>query len=132
MSAFIAGFREYIGYRGRAGMWAWILHRVTGLGVMFFLIWHILDIFLMALGPEEFNRFLVFYKAAPFRVLETFLIFSVVFHAFNGARVIILDFVPRAMDYETELFWVALGASVAVWAPAALATVAPLVGIHIL
>lgn len=132
MSAFIAGFREYIGYRGRAGMWAWILHRVTGLGVMFFLIWHILDIFLMALGPEEFNRFLVIYKAAPFRVLEVFLVFSVIFHAFNGARIIVLDFVPRAMEYETELFWVVLGASVAIWAPAALAMLAPLVGIRII
>jgi succinate dehydrogenase / fumarate reductase cytochrome b subunit len=132
MSAVTTGLSEYLGYRGREGMWAWILHRVTGLGVMFFLIWHILDIFLMALGQNEFDRFLVIYKAAPFRVLEVFLIFSVIFHAFNGARVIILDFVPGAMDYESELFWVILGAALVIWAPAALAMLAPLVGIHIL
>ncbi|RME46918.1 MAG: succinate dehydrogenase, cytochrome b556 subunit [Chloroflexi bacterium] len=132
MSAVTAGLREYLAYRGREGMWAWILHRITGLGVMFFLIWHILDIFLMALGAEEFNRFLVIYKAAPFRILEIFLVFSVIFHAFNGARVILLDFVPSAMDYEAELFWVVLGAALVIWAPAALAMLAPLVGIHIL
>ncbi|MFQ5858129.1 MAG: succinate dehydrogenase, cytochrome b556 subunit [Anaerolineae bacterium] len=132
MSAVTAGLREYVGYRGREGMWAWILHRMTGLGVMFFLIWHILDIFLMALGPEEFDRFLVIYKAAPFRVMEVFLIFSVIFHAFNGARVIFLDFVPRAMDYESELFWVVLGAALAIWAPTALTMLAPLVGIHVI
>ena len=132
MSAVTAGFSEYIGYRGREGMWAWILHRLTGLGVMFFLIWHILDIFLMAFGADEFNKFLVIYKAAPFRVLEIFLVFSVIFHAFNGARVIVLDFVPRAMDYEAELFWVVLGASLVIWAPAAVAMAAPLFGIHIL
>lgn len=132
MSALISGLREYVGYRGRVGMWAWILHRVTGLGIMFFLIWHILDIFLMALGPDVFNRFVVLYEAPPFRVLETFLIFSVIFHAFNGARVIFLDFVPRAMDYEAELFWVVLGATVVVWAPAAVVTIAPLFGIHII
>lgn len=132
MATVSAGLREYVGYRGREGMWAWILHRVTGLGVMFFLIWHILDIFLMALGPQEFDRFLVVYKAAPFRVLEAFLIFSVIFHAFNGARVIFLDFVPRAMDYESELFWLVLGASLVIWAPATLAMLAPLIGIHIL
>jgi succinate dehydrogenase / fumarate reductase cytochrome b subunit len=113
-------------------MWAWILHRVGGLGIMFFLIWHILDIFLMALGQEEFDRFLILYKAAPFRVMETFLIFGVIFHAFNGARIILLDFVPRAMDYESELFWLVLGATLVIWAPAALVTLAPIVGVHIL
>jgi succinate dehydrogenase / fumarate reductase cytochrome b subunit len=132
MSAFTAGLSEYIGYRGRVGMWAWILHRVTGLGVVFFLIWHILDIFLMALGPDEFNRFLVIYKAAPFRILEVFLIFSLLFHAFNGARIIFLDAVPRLMDYEDELFWAAFGLAMAITGPAALAMLAPLVGIQIL
>lgn len=132
MSALVSGVREYIGYRGREGMWAWILHRVTGLGVMFFLIWHILDIFLMAFGPEVFNRFLVIYKAAPFRILEVFLVFSVLFHAFNGARVIFLDFVPHAMEYEARLFWIVLGATLAIWAPAAVAMLAPLVGIQII
>lgn len=131
MSAFTAGLREYVGYRGRVGMWAWILHRVTGLGVMFFLIWHIIDIFLMALGPEEFNRFLVIYKAPPFRILEVFLIFSLLFHAFNGVRIIVLDGVPRLMDYEDEMFWVVFGAAMAVTAPAAIVTLAPLFGIHI-
>lgn len=132
MSAVFTGLREYVGYRGQEGMWAWILHRVTGLGVMFFLIWHILDIFLMALGPEEFDRFLMIYKAAPFRVLEVFLVFSLLFHALNGARIIFLDFVPRAMEYESRLFWVVLGATVVIWVPASLAMLAPLVGIHIL
>lgn len=132
MSSVSAGFGEYLAYQGREGMWAWILHRITGLGVMFFLIWHILDIFLMALGPDEFDRFLVIYKAAPFRVLETFLIFSVLFHAFNGVRVILLDFAPRAMEYESQLFWVVLGAALTIWAPTALAMLAPLVGVNIL
>ncbi len=132
MSSVSAGLGEYLGYRGREGMWAWILHRVTGLGVMFFLFWHILDIFLMALGQDEFDRFLVIYKAPPFRVLEAFLIFGVIFHAFNGARLILLDFVPGVMDYESELFWLVLGASLVIWAPAALAMLAPLVGVNIL
>lgn len=131
MSAVRASFREYVGYRGREGMWAWILHRATGLGVMFFLLWHILDIFLMSLGVEEFNRFLVIYKIAPFRVLEVFLIFSVIFHALNGARVILLDFVPSAMDLEDKLFWAVLGVAILIWIPAAVATLAPIFGVHI-
>ena len=29
---------EYLTYRGRAGQWSWLLHRLTGLGVFFFLL----------------------------------------------------------------------------------------------
>ena len=45
-------------YRGREGQWAWMLHRITGLGVVFFLLLHIFDIFLMAAGREVFEDFL--------------------------------------------------------------------------
>ena len=131
MSTLISNVREYISYRGQESMWAWILHRVGGLGIMFFLIWHILDIFLMSLGAEEFNRFLVLYKAAPFRILEAILIFAVIFHAFNGARIIVLDFVPRLTEYDRESFWVVLAATAVVWAPAAIVTIAPIFGIHL-
>ena len=126
MTTGVAQLREWVRYRGREGMWAWALHRITGLGVMFFLIWHILDIFLMALGPEEFNRFLVIYKAAPFRVLEVFLVFSVLFHALNGARIIIMDFAPGLMDYEARLFWIVLALSVIITVPAGVLMLAPL------
>ena len=30
-------------YRGREGMWTWVLHRATGLGILFFLIIHVVD-----------------------------------------------------------------------------------------
>jgi len=109
-------------------MWAWILHRVTGLGVMFFLIWHILDIFLMALGPEEFNRFLAIYKAAPFRILEVFLVFSLIYHALNGARIIVMDFAPALMEYEARLFWVVFILAVVITVPAGALMLAPLFG----
>ena len=30
-------------YRGREGMWSWVAHRVTGVGIFFFLLVHVLD-----------------------------------------------------------------------------------------
>ncbi len=128
MSAGVVPLREWLKYRGREGMWAWILHRITGLGVMFFLIWHILDIFLIALGPEEFNRFLALYKAPPFRILEIFLVFSLIYHALNGARIIIMDFAPGLMEHEARLFWVVLILAVVITVPAGALMVAPLFG----
>src|SRR5690606_40253944 len=73
-------------YRGRQGMWAWLLHRTTGLGILLFLLLHIFDIFLVAFGPEVFNALLFIYRAWWARVLEVFLLFGVLFHALNGDR----------------------------------------------
>ena len=28
-------------YRGREGMWSWVLHRITGVAIFFFLIEHV-------------------------------------------------------------------------------------------
>ena len=56
--AAIANFFRAVTYRGREGQIAWMLHRITGIGVFFFLILHILDIFLMSFGPEVFNALL--------------------------------------------------------------------------
>ena len=38
-SLFVSGLR----YKGREGMWTWILHRVTGLGVLLFLVIHVVE-----------------------------------------------------------------------------------------
>ncbi|MEY5017464.1 MAG: succinate dehydrogenase, cytochrome b556 subunit, partial [Actinomycetota bacterium] len=30
-------------YRGHEGMWSWVLHRITGIAIYFFLLVHVLD-----------------------------------------------------------------------------------------
>ena len=30
-------------YRGNEGMWSWVLHRITGVAIFFFLLVHVLD-----------------------------------------------------------------------------------------
>lgn len=90
-------------YRGGQGMWAWLLHRTTGLGILLFLLLHIFDIFLMGFGPGVFNELLFIYSAWWARVLEVFLLFGVLFHALNGLRLIIQDFWPPLWRYERQM-----------------------------
>lgn len=97
---------EGLRYRGREGMLSWILHRATGVGILLFLILHIFDIFLLGFGPEVFNELLFIYSAWWARILEVFLLFGVLFHAANGARIIIQDFSPRLWRYERQMIWV--------------------------
>jgi len=39
-------------YRGGEGMWTWVLHRVTGVAVFFFLLVHVLDTALVRVSPR--------------------------------------------------------------------------------
>ncbi len=92
-------------YYGGPGQLAWLLHRVAGVGILLFLILHILDIFLAAFGPEIFNKLLFIYHSPVFKPLIAMLVFGVVYHALNGLRIIIIDFWPRMTVYQKPL-WV--------------------------
>ena len=38
-------------YRGKEGMWSWVLHRITGVAIYFFLLVHILDTSVVRISP---------------------------------------------------------------------------------
>jgi succinate dehydrogenase / fumarate reductase cytochrome b subunit len=126
MSNLVATITNSIHYRGREGQWAWILHRVTGLGVVLFLLLHIFDIFLMAAGRDVFESFLDLYTAAPFRLLEAGLIASVIYHALNGARVIIVDFWPQYGRHQRVLWRGVLVLAIVFSIPAVIITIRPI------
>ena len=73
-------------YRGGVGQWSWMLHRVTGVGVLIFLCLHILDTSLVILGPEHYNRIIALYRHPLCRLSEVGLFAAVLFHALNGVR----------------------------------------------
>lgn len=107
-------------------MWAWILHRVTGLGVLLFLAVHIVETFLLALGPEVYNEAIATYKTPFFRVAEIGLLFAVLYHAINGIRITIQDFWPSLWRYEREFVWGSFVLLILVFAPLALWALLPL------
>jgi succinate dehydrogenase / fumarate reductase cytochrome b subunit len=91
-------------YRGGAGEWAWLLHRISGLGILLFLILHILDIFLAAFGPDVFNKLLFVYHSWVFRPFIVMLVFGVVYHALNGLRLVLIDFWPAITVHQKPLW----------------------------
>jgi len=86
---------EYLSYKGRSGQWAWIFHRVTGVGVFFFLLIHVIDTAFIGWGPELYNKAMALYRLPFFRVGEVVLAGMVLYHALNGVRIIIIDFWPE-------------------------------------
>ncbi len=112
--------RQIGAYKGREGQWAWVLHRITGIGLFAFLTLHIFDIWLVGFGPEPFNSLALFYHHPLARIGHVFLFFCVLFHAVNGLRLIILDVWPRLWLHQRKSVWIATGIFFILFIPSAL------------
>ena len=101
-------------YRGRDGMWTWVAHRVTGVMIFFFLFAHVIDTALVNVSPEAYNTALDTYKTPVVALMEVGLVAGVLFHAFNGLRIVLVDFWSQGPRYQRQmsvavlLIWVAL------------------------
>lgn len=117
-------------YKGNAGMWTWLLHRVTGLGILAFLIIHVADTAIVVYNPEFYDHTLNIYRSPLFRVAELAIFFAVIYHALNGLRIIIQDFYPLAMMHQRRLAWAAAGITAVAILPVAWLMLAPLFGLR--
>jgi len=96
-------------YRGREGMWSWVAHRVTGVAIFFFLLVHVLDTSLVRISPEAYNDVIGTYKNPIMGLGEAGLVAAIVFHAFNGIRIILVDFWAKGPKYQRVMLWVVIG-----------------------
>jgi succinate dehydrogenase / fumarate reductase, cytochrome b subunit len=96
-------------YRGREGMWSWVAHRVTGVLIFFFLLVHVLDTALVRVSPEAYNAVIGTYQTPIMGLGEVGLVAAIVFHAFNGIRVALVDFWAQGPRYQRVMLWVVLG-----------------------
>jgi succinate dehydrogenase / fumarate reductase cytochrome b subunit len=86
-------------------MWSWVAHRVTGVGIFFFLLVHVLDTALVRVSPEAYNAVIGTYKTPVMALGEIALVAAIAFHAFNGLRVILVDFSKSGPKNQKKLFW---------------------------
>jgi succinate dehydrogenase / fumarate reductase cytochrome b subunit len=102
-------------YRGDPGMWSWVLHRITGATIFFFLFVHVLDTALVRVSPEAYNEVIDTYKTPIVGLMEMGLVVAVLYHALNGVRVILIDFWQHGPKYQRQMLWVVLGVWIAVF-----------------
>lgn len=120
--SFKTTMQGYFKYRGKGGQLFFLLHRLTGLGTLLFLIIHIVDTAMVYFAPSLYGDAIKVYQTPLFMLAEIALVFSVIFHGVNGLRVAYLDlFKPKNWtieDQQKAFRWV-LGISVVLWiAPA--------------
>ena len=105
-------------YRGGQGQWSWALHRITGVGLIFFLFVHIADTALVAVGPELYDKVVESYHNPVVKAFEIGLAAMVLFHALNGLRIVLVDFFPRLADHQKQLFGAVIGLWITLFTPA--------------
>ena len=96
-------------YRGKTGMWSWVLHRITGVSIFFFLLVHTLDTALVRLDPAAYNEVIATYKTPVIGIAELGLVAAILFHALNGVRIILVDFWSKGVKYQRYMFWGVIG-----------------------
>jgi succinate dehydrogenase / fumarate reductase, cytochrome b subunit len=79
--------------RLEAGRWAFYAHRIGGVAIFAFLAIHVVDVGLYGLSPSLYDDVHAVYGSAPFRVFESALLLAILFHAFNGLRLLAIDLV---------------------------------------
>jgi len=121
-TSFKTALSGYVRYRGREGHIAFVLHRLTGLGTLLFLLLHILDTATVYFAPALYEHAINLYRSTPFMLGEIALVFSVIYHGVNGLRIAYFDkFKPEqwAIERERPSVMITLGAAIVLWLPAA-------------
>ena len=104
-------------YRGREGMWTWVLHRITGVMIFFFLFAHVIDTSMVRVSPHAYNTAVSTYKNPVVGLMEVGLVAAVLFHALNGVRVILVDFWERGPRYQRQMSYGVVGLWVVLMVP---------------
>ena len=102
-------------YRGDPGMWSWVLHRITGATIFFFLFVHVLDTALVRVSPQAYNEVIDTYKTPIVGLMEVGLVAAVLYHALNGIRIILIDFWAHGPKYQRLMLCIVLGVWIAVF-----------------
>ncbi len=130
MTSLALTVRETLRYRGAIGQWSWVLHRLTGVGVVLFLALHVVDTSWAVFYPDLYVKAIAAYQSPIFTLGEFGLVFAVVYHAFNGLRIIIFDYKPELWRHQAQAAVAVLVLTLLVLAPVFLGMAAHVVDFY--
>lgn len=117
----ISTVKGYILYRGGPGHFAFVMHRVSGIGTLLFLSMHILLESTVRFAPHLYDQLNAGLRSPVGLVAETFMAFLVIFHSVNGFRIAYADlFRPGMWDHPTgqKSAWATWVIAIILWIPA--------------
>lgn len=103
---------KWFDFRARdAGTWAFILNRVTGLGLALYLFLHLIVLGQLAQGPQAWENFLKTMKSPLFMLGEFLVIVAGIYHGLNGIRIGLTVF-GNSTAVQKQIFYVVLAITV--------------------
>lgn len=111
---------ESIRYRGLWGQWSWLAHRISGLAILSFLVIHVWDTANAHFLPGLYQWSIEFFKNPLWAVGEIALMAAVLYHAFNGIRITLLDFKPEWWEHQRTSAYLVWGLFAVVFIPIAI------------
>lgn len=94
-----------------SGFISFVLRRLTGVALVLYLFLHMWVIGSANQGPEVFNARLNAVQTPIFKLAEIALLAAVVYHAFDGIRLLIVHYF-NVSSYQKSLFYAAFAISV--------------------
>lgn len=73
-------------------VWAFIVNRVSALGLTLYLFLHLAVLSTLARGPEAYDRFIALAKMPLLVAGELLVVIAALYHGLNGLRVILTSF----------------------------------------
>ncbi len=97
--------KENLSYKKDPGSWAWILHRITGIALIGYLFLHIYSLSPLTEGQAAFDDKMKSFTTPFFMFLEWILFAFVLFHSFNGIRIVLVDWADGAKYHKSLYVW---------------------------
>jgi succinate dehydrogenase cytochrome b subunit len=74
------------------GTWAFVLNRISGIGLTVYLFLHLIVLGTLARGPEAYDNFIALAKSPLFVFGELLVVVGGLYHGMNGLRVALTSF----------------------------------------
>lgn len=98
------GMIGWFDVRGREmGTWAFVLNRLTGLGLVLYLVLHFIALSLLARGESAYNDFVEFAHNPIILFMDVVLLFGMIFHGLNGIRIALVGMGIGARSQKSML-----------------------------
>ena len=104
---------------------AWLGHRLSGIGVLVYLMMHIVENATLAFGADVYNTTQTWFHNLPVRLGEIVLMAALVYHSLNGIRVVVMDFWPSTTRWYRPLTYGVIIATLLAMIPLGLLMITP-------
>jgi succinate dehydrogenase / fumarate reductase, cytochrome b subunit len=103
---------QWFDVRGKGvGFWAYVVMRLSALGLVLYLFLHLVILSQLAVGPAAWDGFVATAKSPAFLLLDIVLIVGLLAHGLNGIRLGLIGFgigVPR----QKIMLWIGLALTI--------------------